>query len=407
MSTKCATGSILRHLLFILFLDIVAFSSILPLFPAIIDYYGSSSVQGDLYSLLERNLNRYARLIGIPKEEHLTSVAFGGMLSSLFCTLQFISTPWFGAMSDIHGRKRMLLLSVAGSSLSYALWLQASSFSVFFASRVIGGLSKATMPLAIATVSDIYPPETRGYGMAFIGIAFSTGFLVGPSIGAYIAYRIRQSSSDIWSITAPACFSLLVTVTQFCWIRWFLPETLPKSSRAKRGRALTPQVYECLNPKALFLFRALAKREGDKQLTKIRLIGLRFGFNSAQQGKMFLFIGLLMMFVQGGYVRKLKPERQKSAASMVSTCIPHFYAAIAFYSIASGIVVPCLTTELSSQVDANEKGTALGIFRGLGALSRAVGPIWASAVFWHMGSEYCYLMGAALTTIPLILLQRV
>ncbi|CDW57718.1 MFS 1 domain containing protein [Trichuris trichiura] len=313
------------------------------------------------------------------------------MLGSLFCTLQFLSTPWFGAMSDFQGRKQMLLLSVAGSSLSYALWLQASSFWVFFASRIVGGLSKATMPLAIAIVSDIYPPETRGYGMAFIGIAFSLGFLVGPSVGAYIAYSIRNSSG-FWSLTAPACFSLVVTVAQFCWIHWFLPETLPKSARAKKQKPLTSQVYDSVSPKALFRFQALAKREGSKvyflylfaysglEFTMTFLTHQRFGFNSVQQGKMFLFIGLLMILIQGTVAW--------------ARSILHFYAAITFYSLASGIVVPCLTTELSSQgkvlsviivinvvlsVDANEKGTALGIFRGLGALSRAVGPICASA----------------------------
>ncbi|CDW57719.1 hypothetical protein TTRE_0000601201 [Trichuris trichiura] len=80
MPTKDAAKAILRHLLFILFLDIVAFSSILPLFPAIIDYYSSNSVKGDLYELLERFLHGYAHFIRIPKEERLTSVAFGGRL---------------------------------------------------------------------------------------------------------------------------------------------------------------------------------------------------------------------------------------------------------------------------------------------------------------------------------------
>ncbi|KFD55400.1 hypothetical protein M513_03740, partial [Trichuris suis] len=404
MPTKDAAKAILRHLVFILFLDIVAFSSILPLFPTIIDYYGSNSVKGDLYGLLERLLNRYARFIGIPKEERLTSVAFGGMLGSLFCTLQFLSTPWFGAMSDFHGRKRMLLLSVAGSSLSYALWLQASSFSVFFASRIIGGLSKATMPLAIAIVSDIYPPETRGYGMAFIGIAFSLGFLVGPSVGAYIAYSIRNLSG-FWSITAPACFSLLITVAQFCWIHWFLPETLPKSARAKKQKPLTSQVYESVSPKALFLFQALAKREGSRELVTIRRLGLvYFLYLFAYSGLEFTMTFLTHQRFGFNSDSLNIPTQVYNAQFIVINTAGILLSRLSF--LASGIVVPCLTTELSSQVDANEKGTALGIFRGLGALARAVGPIWASAVFWHMGSEFCYLLGATITAVPLILLQR-
>ncbi|KFD68726.1 hypothetical protein M514_03740 [Trichuris suis] len=256
MPTKDAAKAILRHLVFILFLDIVAFSSILPLFPTIIDYYGSNSVKGDLYGLLERLLNRYARFIGIPKEERLTSVAFGGR----------------------HAR-----LSILHTAIS------------------------------------LHPMVWRHVGFPWKK-AHATAQRVGPSVGAYIAYSIRNLSG-FWSITAPACFSLLITVAQFCWIHWFLPETLPKSARAKKQKPLTSQVYESVSPKALFLFQALAKREGSRELVTIRRLGLvyflylfaysgleftmtflthqRFGFNSVQQGKMFLFIGFLMILIQG------------------------------------------------------------------------------------------------------------
>ena len=45
---------------------------------------------------------------------------------------------------------------------------------------------------------------------------------------------------------------------------------------------------------------------------------------------------------------------------------------------ASATVVPCLTTVISSYGTAEQKGTVLGIFRSLGALARAGGPLFAS-----------------------------
>ena len=52
---------------------------------------------------------------------------------------------------------------------------------------------------------------------------------------------------------------------------------------------------------------------------------------------------------------------------------------------ASATVVPCLTTMISSYGSAEQKGTVMGIFRSLGALARAVGPMLASTREYHLG----------------------
>ena len=72
-------------------------------------------------------------------------------------------------------------------ALSYALWVNASSFALFVLARIIGGLSKGNVSLATAIVADVSSHKTRQRGMAFIGIAFSIGFLIGPLVGAAFA----------------------------------------------------------------------------------------------------------------------------------------------------------------------------------------------------------------------------
>ena len=125
----------------------------------------------------------FGELIGAP-EEKFNAVLFGGLLGSLFSFLQFIASPLIGGLSDHFGRRPLLLLSTAGVALSYALWVNASSFSLFVLARIIGGLSKGNVSLATAIVADVSGPKTRQKGMALIGIAFSIGFLVGPLVGA-------------------------------------------------------------------------------------------------------------------------------------------------------------------------------------------------------------------------------
>ncbi|KRY58554.1 Glycerol-3-phosphate acyltransferase 4 [Trichinella britovi] len=381
---------VIYNLLFILFLDIIAFSSILPLFPSILNYYATKSLKGDLYEIWSNTIKSYCQAIGLPDNERLISVFFGGALGSLFSGLQFISSPWFGAMSDIYGRKWMLLISLAGTFTSYLLWSCASSFGIFMLSRIIGGLSKASTSISIAIVADLFPPEERGKGMAFVGLAFSSGFVIGPTLGAIAAYWNRMKTISIFT---PAYLALLITSIEFLWVWIFLKETLPEVKKKKHRNLVFPQFFSYINPASLFVFKPLEKRIEQK----------------------------------GGYVRKIKTEKQKATASKGITVslisflaislawnVYYFYGSLTLYSlgrvleifcnfnsisacnIASGIVVPCLTTEVSSQVSPSEKGSVLGIFRALGSLARAIGPVCASTVFWLFGDTITYIIGGLL-----------
>ncbi len=59
----------------------------------------------------------------------------------------------------------------------------------------------------------------------------------------------------------------------------------------------------------------------------------------------------------------------------------HLYIGLLFYAYSSATVVPCLTTVVSSYGPSDQKGVILGIFRSIGALARALGPVSASLGF--------------------------
>lgn len=73
---------------------------------------------------------------------------------------------------------------------------------------------------------------------------------------------------------------------------------------------------------------------------------------------------------------------------------------------ATAMVVPCMTTMASEYGNSQQKGTVMGIFRSLGALARAVGPIFACVSFWSVGSKVTYLFGSLLLVWPVITLRR-
>lgn len=74
--------------------------------------------------------------------------------------------------------------------------------------------------------------------------------------------------------------------------------------------------------------------------------------------------------------------------------------------LATAMVVPCMMTMASQYGHPQQKGTVMGIFRSLGALARAVGPILASISFWSIGSSTTYLLGAMALLWPVLMLRK-
>jgi MFS family permease len=145
-----------------LILDLLAFTMILPLLPSMLEYYRQHDKFG-LYSQLSNSVKSFQELVGSP--ERFNSVLFGGALGSMFSFLQFIVSPVVGAISDVYGRKSILLLCMVGIAVSYVLWALSSSFALFVFARFIGGLSKGNISLCMAIITDVSNKHNRNKGM--------------------------------------------------------------------------------------------------------------------------------------------------------------------------------------------------------------------------------------------------
>jgi len=422
-----------------LLIDLLAFTLILPLFPALLDHYKKHDSSDGLYHFLDSRVKSFGIWIGA--DEQFNSVLFGGLLGSLFSFLQFVASPLIGGLSDHFGRRPLLLLSTAGVALSYAIWVNASTFGLFVLARIVGGLSKGNVSLATAIIADISSHKTRGRGMAFIGIAFSIGFLIGPLVGAGFAVWAKghdKSSNKEWYIY-PAMVALSLSVIDFIYIFMKFKETLAPEKRLKSLDAALKQTLTYVNPISLFQFQSLDNLKED-ELASLKTIGrtyflylflysgleftltflthLRFNFTSMDQGKMFLFIGVLMACVQGGYVRKIPPGKEKVmvlrglllivpsfAIVGFAQNIPTLYLGLALYALSTSVVVPCMTTLVSHYGTVSQKGIVMGVYRSLGALGRAMGPVVASVLYWMVGPEICYSMGGLGLIIPYLMLK--
>ena len=160
-----------------------------------------------------------------------------GLLMASFSAMQFLFAPLWGRLSDRIGRRPVLLVGLAGSTLFYGLFgfavtlgkggelLGLSTMTWLFITRIGAGIAGATIPTAQAYIADITGREERGKGMAIIGAAFGFGFTFGPLIGAIFASSEPGTESSGGPGYVAAVLSGIAAVTAF----FVLPESLKKS----------------------------------------------------------------------------------------------------------------------------------------------------------------------------------
>src|SRR5574337_268843 len=103
-----------------------------------------------------------------------------GALIAVYSAMQFVFAPLWGRWSDRIGRRPVILISLAGSTLSYLLFALANGLSMLFISRIFAGIAGANISVAQAFIADSTSEKDRARGMGLIGAAVGLGFVFGP-----------------------------------------------------------------------------------------------------------------------------------------------------------------------------------------------------------------------------------
>jgi MFS family permease len=423
--------NVLRIAFLTVFLDMAGFSIIFPLYPSMLDYYlaheGTVGLLGGIVGALEA----FSRAVGATAENGLV-VLFGGFLGSLYAILQFICAPIFGSLSDRHGRRPVLLISIAGLAVSYALWFVAGSFIVLILARLIGGLMSGNISTASAVIADVTPGARRSRGMAVLGLAVGLGFMFGPALGGMLS---GIDLSAIWPSLAAygvnpysmAAFAAFV-LASINWLAVLM--RLHETRREETGKS--PAVRRPVNPLALFQTTAYPGVTRTNTIYFLYLLAFsgmefsltflaaeRFGYGPKQIMVMFLFIGVTLALMQGSYVRTrsgvIGPKRMGLHGLMLGVpalvvvgFAPNawvFYCGLFLMAVGSAQVRPCFSALVSLYSPVREQGRILGVFRSLESLARAIGPLVACVLYWRLGSALAYYIAAAIMAFPVLLVR--
>jgi MFS family permease len=292
---------------------------------------------------------------------------------------------------------------------------------------VSGGFS-GNLSVATAAVADVTTREERSRAMGMVGAAFGLGLVTGPTLGALtirfnlLAAHPSLERFGINPFSVPAFIAFALCLLNLVWISRRFKETLTASSRAEsrdpRLRNPVAAIFGLKNPAVrranlvAFIY-SVAFVAMETSLTF--LAAERFGYTARQNGMLLAFLGVCAIVTQGYIVRVLLKRHSEisilgaglafSAIGLV--CIgyaPHpslLYVGLAALALGSGLVNPSSSGLISLYSEQAEQGRALGIFRSLGSLSRAITPVLAGATFWLFGSTSVFVAGAAFAVVAL------
>jgi MFS family permease len=332
--------------------------------------------------------------------EHFGATPFVvGMLSASFAVCQLISGPILGRISDRVGRKPTLLASQIGTFVAFLTLGSARALWMLFLGRMIDGLTAGNLTIAQAYISDVTKPEERTKAFGLIGIAFGSGFLLGPAISGFLAHRFGYG-------TPPFCAAAL-SFTSIVLTTALLPNMKPKAHPSATAPAAQDSPSRFREIRAYFE-RALTRRRLLEffafSLSFSTLIGglalfleRRFAFDVGKTGYLYAFSGLIGGLIQGGAIGRLVKKLGEERLTLVGFAamatgygllgaaysLEVLLLLVAVSAFGSAVVRPCVTTLLTRSVGRHEQGTVLGVSQSLASISQILGPLGGCWLIEH------------------------
>jgi len=146
------------------------------------------------------------------------------LILALYALCSFVAAPVLGALSDRFGRRPVMLVSLCGSALGFAVFGVGGALWVLVLGRVIDGLTAGSISALYAYVADTHHPEERGPAFGMLGAAGGLGFMVGPVLAGALGQV---------SLAAPLYGAAAVALAN-CALVWFgMPESHPHARRTR------------------------------------------------------------------------------------------------------------------------------------------------------------------------------
>lgn len=359
-----ATFFRLLPILGITFIDILGFSILIPLLPFFVKKFGASDFTV-------------------------------GAVFATYSLCQLVAGPLWGNLSDRIGRKTVLIVSQAGATLAWLLLAFAPALPWVFASRALEGFSGGNLGVTQAYVGDLVPPEKRGQAFAYVGAAFSLGFVFGPALGGLLA-TAHGYALPFLVAAGLQLLTLGLTIA-------LLPESRAGATEEARNavgvrdiaRSLAdPQVAPVLWLRLVYVlgmygwFGAMAL-----------ILNRQLGWGVTQTAYVFAAFGVLQVLLSVALVGRVTSALGNRAATNLglllctvafalvpwATAVPLALVVLLLFGIGISIENAAFPALASDVAPDERRGTVLGVVSGLDSLAGFVMPPVVTGVLGAFG----------------------
>lgn len=319
-----------------------------------------------------------------------------GLLIASFPIAQFFGAPILGALSDKHGRKKILIISLAGTFIGYiifAIGILTHNLYLLFISRIIDGFTGGNITIAMAAISDVSNEENKVKRFGLVGMSFGLGMVIGPTIGGLLA----DSHIVSWfNYATPIWFAAILCLANIILLVVNFKETLTvckiKKISLLTGFRHIKKAFTYADLRIMFIF-VLLFSFGFSFYTQFFQVFLieKFHYTERDIGLYFGFMGLCIALAQGLIVRPLSKKFKSYQILSISTLfvaitiilmlVPTapigLYFIVPFMAIFNGLTMPNMNALISNLSSKENQGEIMGINQSFQSLGMAIPPLIA------------------------------
>lgn len=347
-----------------------------------------------------------------------------GLSYLLYPLGMFFGASFLGDLSDLWGRKKVILLSVGGIFIGFllmSLGISIREVYVFLLGRLISGLMAGSLPLAQAAVADISTPDTKPWNMNLVTITNTVGLVFGPIVAGI--FSERWFLKDV-GFSLPFLFAAFMAIIAFFWIYFGFKETY-NPIKGKKVEWIQPArifVEAFLNQKVRILAFVLLLFQTAVALY-FQMLGIYFSdtfhYSSSEIGFFYAYLGacfaISSLFIYPILIKHFKIE---------TLCIVGLFLLAAFEIIVSFLTVAIwiwivvflmaicnifawstLLTIFSNAVDKTKQGWVMGIFAAMVAVGFIIAGFSSNILPWVTSNHLVLIGGVAAFLSALLMLS--
>jgi multidrug resistance protein len=352
--------------------DVFGYSMVLPLLPKIAQTFGASDF-------------------------------FVGILISSNALTALIFGPILGRLSDRFGRKPILVISQAGTGVSFLILALSPNIFIIFFARILDGVFGGQIPVIRAYIADITTPRTRSQEMSKIMVGHTGGMIIGPVLGGLLGTLNWRYPSFLASALSVLAIVLTVKV---------LIESLPKERRDdlhkhyKKMEDESGEKRKILNKEVIVrLIQVFFVFMINNMLTSSfpLILDKRFDADPFIIGTIMASAGIVIMLYAGivlkQVIKKVGEKRMLIFAFFLNIVnfliFPYMYELwmaylfVVPFAIAMSMLPPLIQSNLTKAVDPDKQGAVSGWATNFQSFAQIVAPL-LSTFFLQIGGWVVY-----------------